>query len=66
MEKYVFERVICVTSAGGAKVAVDAHHRVINKSAEKGLRYIGWIPVLMDGYGHIKEIDLIFEERPSS
>ena len=66
MEKYVFERVICVTSAGGAKVAFDDHHRVINKSAGKGLRYIGWIPVLMDGYGHIKEIDLIFEERPSS
>lgn len=47
-------------------MAFDDHHRVINKSAEKGLRYIGWIPVLMDGYGHIKEIDLIFEERPSS
>lgn len=26
MEKYVFERVICVTSAGGAKVTFNDHH----------------------------------------
>jgi len=63
MEKYVFERVTCTTSAGGAKVAFDDHIKIINESAKKGLRYLGWIPVAMDGYGHIKEFDLVFETR---
>jgi len=43
----------------GAKI--DDHRDIINKNAERGYRYVGYIPTNIDSYGKIKEIDLIFE-----
>lgn len=63
MKEYIFEKVSCSTSSGGAKISFNEHRKMINEFTHKGLRYIGWIPTEMDGYGHIKEIDLIFEAQ---
>ena len=63
MKEYTFVSVACTASAGGAKVAFDSHRDIISEYARMGMRYVGWIPTVMDGYGHIKEIDLIFEGK---
>ncbi len=63
MKEYIFEKVTCSTSFGGAKISFDEHRKKINEFAQKGLSYVGWLPTGMDGYGHIKEIDLIFEKQ---
>lgn len=63
MKEYVFERISCENSKLGAKTLFSEHREKINEYASKGFRYVGWIPVLTDGYGHIKEIDLIFEPQ---
>lgn len=63
MEKYIFEKVTCSASFGGAKISFYEHREKINEFASRGLSYIGWIPTEMDGYGHIKEIDLVFETQ---
>lgn len=61
MNNYLFEKVECRTSQGGAKIHFENHREIIKVYAEKGFLYVGWIPTVMDGYGHIKEIDLIFQ-----
>lgn len=60
MKRYIFEKINCSTSCGGAKISFNEHRAKINEYARRGFCYIGWIPTFMDGYGHIKEIDLIF------
>ena len=39
------------------------HRRIIDEHAEKGYRFVGFIPVKSDGNGKIKEMDLIFETQ---
>ena len=39
------------------------HRDIINQYAEKGFRFAGFIPIKSDGYGRIKEMDLIFEKQ---
>lgn len=39
------------------------HREIISEYAKKGYRYVGFIPTKSDGYGRIKEIDLIFEKE---
>ena len=39
------------------------HRDIIAKYAKNGYKYIGFIPIKSDGYGRIKEIDLIFEKQ---
>lgn len=63
MEKYGFKTVKCSSSCGGAKISFDEHRDIIIECAKQGMHYVGWVPTLMDGYGHIKEIDLIFENQ---
>lgn len=38
------------------------HRDAINEYAQKGYRYVGFIPIKSDSYGRIKEMDLIFEK----
>lgn len=39
----------------------EEHRQVIDEYAQKGYRYVGYIPTLQTDYGKYKEIDLIFE-----
>ena len=38
---------------------------VIDKYANDGWRYVGFVPVLQRGNGYIEEIELIFEKEKS-
>lgn len=37
------------------------HRKIIDKYAQRGFRYIGYIPVDIDDNGKLLKIDLIFE-----
>ena len=37
------------------------HREIIDSYAEKGYRYVGYIPTKIENGGRIMEIDLIFE-----
>lgn len=37
------------------------HRDIINEYAQKGWRYVGYIPTQFSGEGGTKELDLIFE-----
>lgn len=39
------------------------HRDIIDQYAKKGYKYAGFVPIKSDGYGRIKEIDLIFEKQ---
>lgn len=58
MKKYVYVNVH-IGKLCGAKL--EEHRAIINEYAEKGYRYVGYIPTNINDYGKIKDIDLIFE-----
>ena len=37
------------------------HRQIIDDYANKGYRYVGFIPTVMSDYGKFKDIDLVFE-----
>lgn len=37
------------------------HRQIIEEYAQKGYRYVGYIPTNMSDYGKIKDMDLVFE-----
>lgn len=39
------------------------HREIINKRAEKGWRYVGYIPTKQRGTGHTCELELVFEKE---
>lgn len=39
------------------------HREIINKRAESGWKYVGFIPTRQRGTGHIQSLDLIFEKQ---
>lgn len=39
----------------------DEHREIIDEYAKKGFRYVGFIPTVLNDYGKIKDMDLIFE-----
>lgn len=45
----------------GNKYETEEYKTIINKRAAEGWRYIGFIPALQRGTGHIEEMDLVFE-----
>ena len=58
-----FHAKISVKSAFGA-VAIDPEYRhVIDRAAEEGWRYAGFLPVQQTANGAILEYDLIFERE---
>ena len=40
----------------------EEHRKIIDEYAAKGYRYVGYIPTVLDDFGKIKDIDLIFEQ----
>lgn len=38
------------------------HRQMIDEYSQKGYKYIGFIPININEYGKIKDIDLIFEK----
>lgn len=40
----------------------EKHRAVIDEYAKKGFRYVGFIPTVMNDYGKIKDMDLVFEK----
>lgn len=40
----------------------EEHRQIIDGYAEKGYRYVGYIPTIINDYGKIKDLDLIFEK----
>lgn len=45
----------------GNRYETEAYKTVIDKRAAEGWRYVGFIPAVQRGTGHIEEMDLIFE-----
>lgn len=40
----------------------EEHRKIIDEYADKGYKYVGFIPTNIDGYGKFKDIDLVFEK----
>lgn len=59
MKKYEYVTVY-IGQFFGAKS--EEHRKIIDEYAAKGYRYVGYIPTVLDDFGKIKDIDLIFEQ----
>ena len=42
---------------------IGDYQSIINRRAEDGWRYVGYMPTKQRGTGHIQELDLIFEKE---
>ncbi len=63
---YEFERISSdMTGWGlsGSKYETEEYKEVIHRRASDGWRYVGYIPALQRGTGHIEELDLVFERE---
>lgn len=60
MMKYEYVSIDCNKFIGAV---ITEHRAIINKQAEKGYRYVGYIPTKISDYGKIKKLDLIFEKK---
>ncbi len=47
----------------GNKYKTEEYKEIINQRASEGWRYVGFIPALQRGTGHIEEMDLVFERE---
>ena len=67
MYKYEYETVKCDFGGwgpgSGSIYSIEEYRSIINKRAENGWRYAGYIPTKQRGTGHIQEMDLIFEKE---
>lgn len=54
-----------VSGIGITEYRFENMHDVIDKYANDGWRYVGFVPVLQRGNGYIEEIELIFEKEKS-
>ena len=62
MKEYAFETVACNEGGGWVVGKTIKHREIITTYAEKGYRYIGFIPTEATSYGRYLRIDLIFEK----
>lgn len=63
---YEYERISSgLTGWGlsGNKYETEGYIEIINKRATEGWRYVGFIPALQRGTGHIEAMDLVFERE---
>ncbi len=58
MKKYEYVRIHIGKLFGAGK---NDHRTIINEYAQKGYRYVGYVPAGVGAYGSIKVIDLVFE-----
>lgn len=67
MYKYEYETVRCNLGGWGFSAgniySIGDFRSIIDKRAEAGWRYVGYIPTRQRGTGHIQELDLIFEKE---
>ncbi len=67
MYKYEYETVSCNFDGWGLGYgnvySIADYRSIIDRRAERGWRYVGYIPTTQRGTGHIQEIDLIFEKE---
>ncbi|MDD2447435.1 MAG: DUF4177 domain-containing protein [Tissierellia bacterium] len=66
MYVYEYERISSnLTGWGfsGDKYETEEYKEIINKRAAEGWRYVGFIPALQRGTGHIQAMDLVFERE---
>lgn len=54
-----------VSGIGITEYRFENMRDVIDKYANEGWRYVGFVPVLQRGNGYIEEIELIFEKEKS-
>ncbi|MFQ7317422.1 MAG: DUF4177 domain-containing protein [Massilimicrobiota timonensis] len=54
-----------VSGIGITEYRFENMRDVIDKYANDGWRYVGFVPVLQKGNGYIEEIELIFEKEKS-
>lgn len=48
---------------GGNRYETEEYKKIINKRAAEGWRYVGFIPTVQRGTGHIEAMDLVFERE---
>jgi len=60
---YKYEYVTIGVKKGVTNVKLSEHRAVIDGYAQKGYRYVGYIPTKESGYGILAEIDLVFEKN---
>lgn len=58
MKKYAYER-LHIGRIFSSKV--ENYRGIIDDYAKRGYRYVGYIPINIEAYGRIVELDLIFE-----
>ena len=69
MYKYEYETVRCDFGGWGWGLgsgniySIEDYRSIINKRAEQGWRYVGYIQTKQRGTGHTQELDLIFEKE---
>ena len=65
MYVYEFERVSSQLSGwgfgSGNKYGSGDYREIIARRAREGWRYVGFLPAVQRGTGHIQEMDLVFE-----
>ncbi len=62
---YEYERVSSDLTGWGLSgniYEMEAYKNIIDRRASEGWRYVGFIPALQRGTGHIEEMDLVFEK----
>ena len=60
MPKY--EYVTVEVKKGFAKATFTQHREIIDQYAQRGYKYVGYVPVEITGYGFLTKIDLVFEK----
>lgn len=60
MKKYEYIS-IHIGKLFGAKT--KEHKQIIAEYAQKGYRYVGYIPTVISDFGKIKDMDLVFEKN---
>ena len=67
MFTYEFERISTDVSGwgliNGNKYGNEEYRKIILQRAKDGWRYVGYIPAVQRGTGHIEEMDLVFEKE---
>lgn len=66
MYLYEFERIRSDFSGwglgSGNQYSTETYQEIIAARAKQGWRYVGFIPAVQRGTGHIEEMDLVFEK----
>ena len=67
MYVYEFERISSQLAGwgfgSGNKYGSGDYREVIARRARAGWRYVGFLPAVQRGTGHIQEMDLVFEKE---